>query len=300
MGKVQPKKPAASAKNTKAEPAKKPPASTAVATRPDAPSSLANVAEMMKFDVGAGLDNVRTEDLAVPRLAILHELSPACDKRGENYVDGAEPGMIIENVSNALYEGEAGVTLVLVHYRRAHLQWWPRNAKGGKGFIADHGADPSILTRTVKDEKTGASLLPDGSEIVITAEYMALLIDEETGLFERVLVPMAKTQFSKSKKLLTVATSLIAKETGKTAPLFYRSYRFSTVPEQNDKGHWYGWKITPGPFTMEIKNGMNIYLAARAFREGALAGQVKVQAPGETEHSGGSGGGAADQEEKPM
>ncbi len=296
MGKVLPKKRSAPASKPAARTA-----STAVATRASEPAgALAkpNIAAMLAEDAGGGLANVKTEDMAVPRLAIVHELSAICNKQDPAYDETASAGMILENVSNTLYDGDEGILLVLVAYRRAHLEWYPRNSKAGQGFVRDHGVGGEILSACHKDEKTGAMMTPNGTEIVVTAEYFALLVDEATGSFEQVLVPMAKTQFSKSKKLLTMAQTLIAPESGKPAPLFYRAYRFSTVPESNDKGHWYGWKITASTNTLNLKNGEDIYMAARNFRRNIESGNVKVATPGEAETTG--TGGAAAAENAPM
>jgi hypothetical protein len=43
----------------------------------------------------SGLENVSsTDDLALPFLKVLSQLSPQCNKTSNNYVEGAEPGMI--------------------------------------------------------------------------------------------------------------------------------------------------------------------------------------------------------------
>ena len=48
--------------------------------------------------------NISQEDLALPFLKILGQLSPEVNKRDGKYVEGAEPGKIINTVTNALYD----------------------------------------------------------------------------------------------------------------------------------------------------------------------------------------------------
>jgi hypothetical protein len=312
MGKIDPKKRAPAP--TKADaPAKKPiitpaPPNRAIARRGPAPGEETAVAlrpaidELLFADAGSGMEGMKQEDFAIPRLAILQALSPQVNKRDENYIEGAEAGMIYDNVSGNLYDGQEGILLVVVSYRRAHLQWWPRDSNKGKGFIKDWGADPSILNQTTRSDK-GANLLKDGSEIVATAEYFAFLVDEATGDFDRVLVAMNKTQMIKAKKFNTIASSLMVQVSGqpRQAPLFFRAYRFKTKPESNDKGNWFGWEIVPAQALLVNDMGMEVlpygerlYLEARAFRQQVLTGGVKVAAPMEDGHIGASAGASDD------
>jgi hypothetical protein len=309
MGKINPKAEAAKknagpAKGGKQQPpAPSPSKALAVVNRETstAVTTAVNVQSLLAEDIGSGLEGMTKDDFAVPRLTILQSLSPAVNKRGEDYVEGAEVGMIYDNVSGALYDGQEGILMVLVQYRRSHLEWWPRDSKKGKGFVADHGPDPSILTKTTRTDK-GQNLLPTGSEIVPTAEYFGFVVDEATGSYERVLIPMSKTQLIKAKRLNTMASTLLVDVPGKgkaVAPLFYRTYLFKTKPESNDKGNWFGWDITPGPLVAEIKNGTNIYLEARAFKQSVVKGEVKVATP-VADDGHGSAGTGADDDEAPM
>ena len=54
-------------------------------------------------DANQGAQNISQEDLALPFLKILGQLSPEVNKRDGKYVEGAEPGKIINTVTNELY-----------------------------------------------------------------------------------------------------------------------------------------------------------------------------------------------------
>ena len=58
----------------------------------------------MEADAQQGAQNISQEDLALPFLKILGQLSPEVNKRDGKYVEGAEPGKIINTVTNALYD----------------------------------------------------------------------------------------------------------------------------------------------------------------------------------------------------
>ena len=245
-----------------------------------------NVQSLVEQDAGSGLEGISTIDLAIPRLGILQALSPQCNKADDLFIEGAEPGMIYESVSGELFDGDPGVLVVLVSYRRAHNEWILREDSGG--FVMDHGPDPKILAETTKD-KTNRSLLKNGHEIIPTAEYFLFLINEDSGEVTKALLSMQKTQMKKAKKINTLASSLIV-NTAKgplQAPLFYRMFRLSTGPESNNRGNWFGWTVKTDINTLEFMPpfGEQIYLQARQFKKEVNAGSVKV-APPKTEYSG--------------
>ena len=57
---------------------------------------------LFEADASQGAQNISQEDLALPFLKILGQLSPEVNKRDGKYVEGAEPGKIINTVTNAL------------------------------------------------------------------------------------------------------------------------------------------------------------------------------------------------------
>ena len=58
----------------------------------------------MEADAQQGAQNISQADLALPFLKILGQLSPEVNKRDGKYVEGAEPGKIINTVTNQLYD----------------------------------------------------------------------------------------------------------------------------------------------------------------------------------------------------
>jgi hypothetical protein len=230
-------------------------------------------------DAGAGQESMTRDDFAIPRLSILQSLSPQCAKREATYVEGAEAGHIFDNITGEMYDGEVGITVIPVSYRRTNLEWKTRAAGGG--FVADHGTDDSILATCTKDDK-GALITPAGTVIVTTAEYLCLVIDPETGSAKQVAISMAKSQLKKAKKWNTMISQLqVATPDGKgffNPAMFYRSYQLVTIPESNDQGNWFGWSIKPASPTLALPGGESIYLSARTFRNLIAKGEVKVAA----------------------
>jgi hypothetical protein len=79
-------------------------------------------------DANKGAQNISQEDLALPFLKVLGQLSPEVNKRDGKYVEGAEPGKIINTVTNELYDM---LTVVPCHYKRKYIEWQDRGTSTG-------------------------------------------------------------------------------------------------------------------------------------------------------------------------
>ena len=98
-------------------------------------------------DAGQGL-NMTQDDLALPFLKVLGQLSPECNKRDAKHVEGAEPGMIINTVTNEIYDGVKGIDVVPVHYKRQYIEWQDRGeSQGAPVKIYEAGDDLPSTTR---------------------------------------------------------------------------------------------------------------------------------------------------------
>jgi len=69
-------------------------------------------ANVFEDDMGKGLGSIGQQDLALPFLKILAQLSPEVNKRDGKYVEGAEAGMIYNSVTGELYNGVEGIDVI--------------------------------------------------------------------------------------------------------------------------------------------------------------------------------------------
>jgi len=227
-------------------------------------------------DAGSGGETIDKDDLAIPRINILQALSPQCLIKTDTFIEGCEPGKFWNTVEEIAIDGEIGMFVIFVSYRRTYLEW--RIRESGGGFIADHGNTPELINKCEKDEKN-RMINADGHEIKQTAEYYVLIIDDD-GTAKPAVISMVSTQLKKSRQLNTKLTQLQIDrpdKQGKFNPAFFYSvFKCTTVPEKNDAGNWMGWKIESYKPTLELENGAEIYKAAKAFREQIAAGTIKV------------------------
>jgi len=237
----------------------------------------------MSFEnfAGVGLEDVSTQDLAIPFLRILGQLSPQVNKRDGAYVKDAEAGMMYNTVLNEAYDGTVGVSVIPCYYNRRYVEWTPRE-KGG-GYVTSYGPDDHAVHTTRKDDRNN-DILPNGNLLTNTAQYFVLLLHPELGP-QRCLITMTSTQLKKARVWTTNMQSLTARNSeGKlyTLPMMSHVYDLRTVPESNDKGNWFGWEITRGRMLDEkAEEDVELFQMAVAFSQSVRAGEVKVKEPTE-------------------
>ena len=248
----------------------------AVAKKDD---TLPAFGEDLERFAGLGTQDISTEDMATPFLRILADLSPQVQKRKAEYVPGAEPGMIFNTVRNEVYDGEEGVLVVPCHYYRRYVEWTPRESGGG--YVASYEPDDPIIATASRGSK-GEDLLENGNLLANTAHFFVLQLFEEEGP-QPALVTMSSTQLKKSRTWNSQMNSVTGKGASGniyTVPTMVQVYRLRTVPEENDKGSWYGWSITRERFLDYNGEEKSIFEQAVTFHKSVRAGEVEVRDKG--------------------
>ena len=219
-------------------------------------------------DAGQGL-NMTQEDLALPFLKVLGQLSPECNKRDAKHVEGAEPGMIINTVTNEIYDGVKGIDVVPVHYKRQHIEWQDRGeSQGAPVKIYEAGDDLPSTTR----DKFNKDRLSNGNYLENTASHFVVILGNSPTT---ALISMKATQLKVSRKWNSMMMGL--KMQGKnglfTPPTYSHIYKLSTVQMSNDKGTWFGWDVAKvGPV-----EDADLYNMAKQFAASVGKGETQAK-----------------------
>ena len=222
----------------------------------------------MEADAQQGAQNISQEDLALPFLKILGQLSPEVNKRDGKYVEGAEPGKIINTVTNELFDK---ISVVPCHYKRQYIEWQDRGTSGSGAPVAIHDADSDIVSQTTRG-KDYKDRLANGNYLDNTASHFVLTLGDTPST---ALISMKSTQLKVSRKWNSMMMGL--KMQGKnglfTPPTYSHIYNLSTVQMSNDKGTWFGWDVAKaGP--VEDKS---IYDMSKSFAESVNKGDVQAK-----------------------
>jgi hypothetical protein len=244
-----------------------------VTKRENAGALATNVFEA---DADAGSQNISQEDLALPFLKVLGQLSPEVNKKHGKYVEGAEPGMILNTVTNENYDGRKGIEVLPVYYKRHYVEWQDRGeSKGAPVAIHDAGSD--ILSKATRD-KSFKDRLPNGNYLENTANHFVILLGKTPTT---ALISMKATQLKISRKWnsMMMGIKLQGKNGLFTPPTYSHIYKLKTVQMSNDKGTWFGWDVSKiGPVADK-----SIYEIAKTFAE--RVGKGEIQAKPETDEA---------------
>ena len=70
-----------------------------------------------------GFDNMTQDDLALPFVRILGQLSPQVTMGDSKYIEAAKPGMIYNTVTSELFDGKTGIKVIPCYYKKDYPEW---------------------------------------------------------------------------------------------------------------------------------------------------------------------------------
>lgn len=229
---------------------------TEVSTIPNPPAGAVSnqMPDFLKDKAGSarGQENVGHEDLVIPRLEVIQDLSPARKRSDPNYIEGAEEGMLYNNVTRELYGKE--VLVIPVGFVKEWLIWKDRNEGGGfRGAFA---------TKELADAAIDGLEDGDDCEVIDTNQQFCLLVKPD-GTAEEIVVSMAKSKAKVSRKW----NSLIRLA---NADSFSRVYRLTAVEDKNTKNQaFYNIGVAAAGFPSE-----QLYRRAEKMYESIAKGHV--------------------------
>ena len=223
---------------------------------------------MFEQDAHDGMDNISSEDVALPFLKLLSQLSPEIES-----VKGAKAGMIYNTVSGEVYDGVQGIKVIPCHYERKYIEWQPRGSGSGAP-IAVHPSTSDIMTKTFRKSGENKDYLDNGNYIENSAQHYVMIVGDD-GACSPALIVLKSTQLKKSRKWNSMMMTL--KMNGKngpfTPPSYSHVYRLTSSKESNDKGTWYGWEVERvGPV-----EDATVYHSAKTFALSVKQGEVNVK-----------------------
>jgi hypothetical protein len=226
-------------------------------------------------DLQKGFENMTQEDMALPFIRILGQLSPQVTEGDAKYVEGAKPGMIYNTVTNELYDGKKGIKVIPCYFKKDYPEWSDRG-DGPGAPVAVHGVNSPVISTGKRD---GSKIrLPNGNYLEETASYY-VMVQTKQGGFTPALITMKSTQLNVSKKWNSMMRS-IQIDNGKGGfaipPMHGVVYNLTSTLQKNDKGSWYGWTVTMDRIMGQ--DDKTLYLNAKDFSGNVSKGNVQTKA----------------------
>lgn len=255
------------------------------AVQQGAESLPAEFLQELTNDAGMGVSTDPNE-VGIPFLYILQDLSPQVKKRDEQYVDGAEVGDIYNNVTREVISASVGFDWIEVGFEAAQVEWRPNRG----GFVAKHPSDTPLRSelRMVQDGDKMIPTLASGNTLTETKYHYGLYrrsatADTPAGNWEPAVIGMASTMIKCSRELEGMKKRLRLPNNA-VAPSFAVHYHFGTTLVSKNNNEWFVWKIVQGAWVSSEE-----YRVARDLAVQVQAGTVKTAQP----DGDGAGGGSS-------
>lgn len=250
--------------------------------------AVASLESMMAEDAGAGQENVRTEDLAIPFLGLLQSNNPQVKKSSppEVRIEGAEEGMILNTVTKKLFKD---VDVIPCFFTSVLIEWKDRDKNEGGGFVKMYPDPNDPILQTAKPhsaEKPNLLVLPNTNWIVPTAQHYVLFKDAD-GAWNRAIVAMTSSKLSGSRRwnsLMSMEKIIVNGQT-KMPPTYSRIYKLKTTPKAKGDISWWVFDVE------KVGNveDPEVYMEARRFYEAVKSGTIQVTPPADMMSDEGGG-----------
>lgn len=216
-------------------------------------------------DAGAGTSQ-SADDNIVPFIVLLQDASPEVKKRDPSYVDGAEPGMLMNKATKKLYAADAaqaeatGLPLLVFQpcaFDRAVIEWIPRN--DGGGFVARHDFKESVEAtmnriggKQVQDPQDPEKTIwrtADGKHDLIDTRYHFGNILEIDGTLIPAVIGMSSTGHTASREWMTLMNQKVkVGDKLVTPPSWSKKYSVHSKAKSNKKGDFFVFTVDDGGF----------------------------------------------------
>ena len=154
------------------------------------PNTALATVDIEKF-ADQGFDNIDSKSLQLPFLKILSQLSPQVTQGDPKFMAEARPGMIINTVTDKLYDGVKGIQVIPAFYKFEYIEWADRGQEGSTAPRNVYSADSDIMSKTNRGDD-GKDRLSNGHYIEETASHYVVICED--AMASEALITMKSTQ----------------------------------------------------------------------------------------------------------
>ncbi len=243
--------------------------------------------EQLAKDSGSGMEGADAGCFAVNYLTVLQPLSPQVNKKKDEYIKGAEAGMLYNTGTGEVFDGDEGIEIVPVGFERIVNIWRPDRG-GFAGRMQLNDPRYAAATPGAKGTKDEFKMFDkDGNELADTRNHFILILKKDGG-FDMAVMSCSHSKIKISGKFMSKLRGILLPRsdgTGKfNPPTFAYSYRLRTYLDSNNRGDEYFNFTVP-----EIENRMldnpEMYEESRNANKQITDGKMQVAIPAEASES---------------
>ena len=229
-------------------------------------------------------DALGKDDMSVPFIQILQQLSPQCTRGKPEFIKGAIPSELLNTVTQERFPTRddddnqiVGMKILPISYKRTFIEWVTR-ANGG-GIVQEYSVEEGLAINTARNDinqdiiQSGSPVGTPGNELKDTHTHFVFIMKDD-GSYAPAIISMSSTQVKASKDWNAMINEVRLPD-GRDAPRFFATWNVTTVQRTNDKGSWYVFKFErEGDLLTDGR--MDVFKEALSFKEGIDAGEHKA------------------------
>lgn len=187
-------------------------------------------------------------DNVVPFVSLLQDMSPEVKKRDPQYIEGAEPGFMLNKATRQLWGPEDVLEFIPCAFQRSVNQWTPRESGGGfKGRHPLRGTPEDTMKALggkqhpdPKDPNKTVWKMPNGDDLIDTRYHFGAIAMPD-GSLQPAVMSFSSTGHQASRQWMTLMNNaqLPGPNGPVTAPSWFKKYRIRAIPRKNNKGEFF-------------------------------------------------------------
>lgn len=190
------------------------------------------------------------QDNIVPLVYVLQAQSPQVNKRGGDYIEGAEAGVIWLRgapVGAEIIPGDRGINFQPCHFYKEWVEWMPdRGGYVGRHDNLEQGEDDIPACRDARASEGDQGFQEwtrNGNDLVLTRCHVGYVLLPEQSLVLPYIVSMTGSNHKVSRSWMGMM--LRNRPPGGSGPAdsWFGIYNLRTKFQKNTQGEWFGWDV---------------------------------------------------------
>lgn len=234
-------------------------------------------------DVALGFENTTPDDISLPFLTLLQDLSPEVTGDKGQGIDGAKAGMLYNSVTKQTFDK---TLFVPAWHEHLFVEWIPR--KQGGGFVARHELTSDVV-KAAKEASTKFGKYSVGTNDLVETQYLYGVICGPDDSQEMGVIGFTSTKLKIFRDWWTRVNMFLVPQGDRKVrpPLFAHLVEISTRRQTNREGQSFSNFVLKAAAQDNIKASLlspddSRYQAAKGLQEMVRKGMANINYESQT------------------